>query len=188
MADLFQRITGSRNLLEKIVNFIPGFKGYMDRNARRDADKLLRETVAARLELQWSRISELQRDLIGAGEIDKVDDLEAAAIKLRTLTDRVRTAAYGFAGFFDAVKVGEPELEKLYEFDASLLDHAVKIRAAVDNVASSVGSDGLPAAIRNVTTLTQEALEAFSGRSEVILGSDQPIQPDQSNPPAAPAQ
>lgn len=177
MADLFQRITGSRNVLEKIVNVIPGFKGYMDRNARRDADKLLREAVASKLEQQWLRISELQRQLISQGGIDTVDDLEAAAIKLRTLIDRVRTASYGFAGFFDAVKVREPELEKLYQFDETLLDRAVQMAAAVDNVAASIGSDGLPASIRNVAALAQEGLDAFNSRSEVILAADSPAAP-----------
>jgi len=180
MADLFDRITGSRNLLEKIVNFVPGFKGYMDRNARRDADKLLRETIAAKLEQQWLRISELQRQLIADGGIDSVDDLEAAAIKLRTLIDRVRTAAYGYAGFFDAVKVGETELERLYQFDEALVDRAVQLASAVDNISASVGSDGFPAAVRNVATLAQEALDAFNSRSEVILGG-----PDTSATPPA---
>jgi hypothetical protein len=174
MADLFQRITDSRNWIEKIGAVIPGFKGYVDRNARRDADKLLRETVAVRFEQQWSRISELQRDLITQGSIDPVDNLEAAAVKMRTLIDRVRTASYGYAGFFDAVKVNEAELVKLYQFDASLLDRAVQLSAAVDNVASSMGSDGLPAAIRNVATLTQDALDAFQGRNELILGTNAP--------------
>jgi hypothetical protein len=171
MSDLFQKITDSRNLLEKIVAFIPGFKGYMDRNARRDADKLMRETVATRFEQQWSRISELQRQMISEGTIETVDDLEAAVVKLRTFVDQVRTAPYGYAGFFDAVKVNEPELVRLYQFDASLLDRAVQLAAAVDNVASSAGTDGLPAAIRNVATLAQDALDAFQGRSELILGS-----------------
>jgi hypothetical protein len=170
MSDLFQRITDSRNLIEKIGGAIPGFKGYVDRNSRRDADKLLRETVASRFELQWSRISGLQRDLINQGAIEKVNDLEAAAVKMRTLIDRVRTASYGYAGFFDAVKINEPELIKLYQFDASLVDRAVQMAAAVDNVASSMGSDGLPAAIRNVATLTQDALDAFQGRNEIVLG------------------
>ena len=174
MSDLFQKITDSRNLLEKIVAFIPGFKGYVDKNARRDADKLLRETVATRLEQQWSRISELQRQMIDEGTIDKIDNLEAAAIKLRTLIDQVRTASYGYAGFFDAVKVNEPELVKLYQFDASLLDRATQLTAAVDNVASSAGTEGLPAAIRNVATLAQDALDAFQKRNELILGSDAP--------------
>jgi hypothetical protein len=174
MADLFQRITDSRNLIEKIGAAIPGFKGYVDRNARRDADKLLRETVALRFEQQWSRIAELQRDLINQGSIEPVDNLEAAAVKMRTLIDRVRTASYGYAGFFDAVKVNEAELIKLYQFDASLLDRAVQLSAAVDNVASSMGSDGLPAAIRNVAALAQDALDAFQGRNELILSTGAP--------------
>lgn len=171
MADLFEKISGSRNIIEKIVHFIPGFKGYMDRNARRDADKMLRETVSIKVEQQWSRLSEIQKQLIGAGEIDKVDDVEAAAIKLRTLTDRIRTAAYGYAGFFDAVKVGEAELTKLYEFDAGLLDRAVQLSAAVDNAASSVGSDGFAAAVRNVATIAQDALDLFQQRGDAILGA-----------------
>jgi hypothetical protein len=171
MTDLFQKISGDRNILEKIVNFIPGFKGYMDRNARRDADKMLRETVSAKVEQQWSRIAELQRQLISQGGIEQVDDFEAAAIKMRTLTDRIRTAPYGYAGFFDAVKVDEAALAKLYTFDVTMLDRAAQLSAAVDNVASSMGSDGLPAAIRNVATLAQDGLDAFQQRSQVILGT-----------------
>jgi hypothetical protein len=172
--DLFQKITDSRNLLEKIGAMIPGFKGYVDRNARRDADKMLRETVATRFEQQWSRVSELQRQMIADGTIESVDTLEAAAVKLRTFIDRVRTAPYGYAGFFDAVKVNEPELVRLYQFDAALLDRAVQLASAVDNVSASFGTDGLPAAIRNVTTLAQDALDAFQLRSELILGTDAP--------------
>jgi hypothetical protein len=174
MADLFDKIAGSRNIIEKIVHFIPGFKGYMDRNARRDADKMLRETISTKVEQQWARLSEIQKQLISAGELDKVDDVEAAAIKLRTLSDRVRTAAYGYAGFFDAVKVGEQELGKLYEFDAGLLDRAVQIAAAVDNAATSVGSDGFPASVRNVATIAQDALDLFQQRGDAILSAGGP--------------
>jgi hypothetical protein len=170
MSDLFQKISDSRNLIEKIGAMIPGFKGYVDRNARRDADKLLRETVATRFEQQWSRLSQLQREMIDQGSIETVDNVEAAVVKLRTLIDRVRTASYGYAGFFDAVKVNEADLAKLYQFDASLLDRATQLAAAIDNIAASAGTDGLPAAIRNVVTLAQDGLDAFQSRSEIILG------------------
>jgi hypothetical protein len=171
MADLFQKITDSRNLIEKIGAMIPGFKGYVDRNARRDADKMLRESVAVRLEQQWSKVSDLQRQLIGQGSIELVDDLEASAIKLRTLIDRIRTASYGYAGFFDAVKIQEADLVKLYQFDAALADRATQLASAVENIAASIGGDGMPAAVRNVVTLAQDALDAWNGRNEVILGA-----------------
>jgi len=44
----------------------------------------------------------------------------------------------------------------------------------VDNVEASVGSEGLPAALRNLITVTQQCIDVFDRREEVILGSGQP--------------
>ena len=171
MTDLVSKIKGARNFFEKIVAVIPGFKAYVERSNRRDADKLLRTTVASRYEEQWSRISELQRQLVAQGQIESLDDLEASVMKLRALVDRVRHAAYGYSGFFDAVKVNEAELDKLYQYDITLLDKVAQISGAVDNVASSIGGEGLPAAVRNLTALAQESIDLFDRRGEVILAS-----------------
>jgi hypothetical protein len=98
MSDILGRIREEQDVFGKLLGKIPGFSGYFDRDQRRSADKLLRETIAARYEEQHRRISSLQRDLISQGGIAYVDDLEAAAIKLRQFIDRVRTASYGYAG------------------------------------------------------------------------------------------
>jgi hypothetical protein len=92
-------------------------------------------------------------------------------MKLRALVDRVRHAAYGYSGFFDAVKVNEAELDKLYQYDSTLLDKVAQVSSAVDNVASSIGGEGLPAAVRNLTALAQECIDLFDRRGEVILTS-----------------
>ena len=55
----------------------------------------------------------LQREFINSGDIGYVDDLEAAAIKLRTFADRVRRATRGYSGLFDAVKINEEELGRV---------------------------------------------------------------------------
>ncbi len=169
MMDPLGKITEGKDLLGKIRNFLAGFVGYVERENRREADKLLRETIARRYEEQWDRISEVQRQLMSEGLLEFVDDLEAAAVKLRAFIDRVKWASYGYAGFFDAVRINADELEKIYAFDLALLENASKIGGAVDNVAASMGSDGLPAAIRNLTSLSQEAIDTFNRRSEVIL-------------------
>ena len=41
--------------------------------------------------------------------------------RLQTLIDKVKTAAQGYAGFFDAVKVKEDELDTLYELDNNMM-------------------------------------------------------------------
>jgi hypothetical protein len=99
-----------------------------------------------------------------------VDDLEASAIKLRTFADRTRTATRGYSGLFDAVNINEAELTQLYEYDASMLDLVDEIGHAIDNVESSVGTDGLPAAIRHLETKSEDCIQAFDSRETVILG------------------
>jgi len=107
--------------------------------------------------------------LIADGKLELVDDLEAANIKLRAFVDRARHASYGYSGFFDAVRVNQAELTKIYEYDATLLENVKKISDAVDNLNASLGTDGLPAAIRNLVSLSQEVVDAYNRREEVIL-------------------
>ena len=42
---------GGQNVLERLMNALPGFKGYREKELRRDADRLQREHLAARLDL-----------------------------------------------------------------------------------------------------------------------------------------
>jgi len=169
MDDILQRVTGEHDFFKNILEKIPGFKGYVEREDRRAADKLLRENVADEFERLWGSISALQREVISNGELDKVDELEAASLKLRQFIDRVRTASYGYAGFFDVVKVNTEELDQVYQYDVQLLDLSAQVSSAIDNVEASFGTDGLPAAIRHLVTLSQDSVDAFDRRDQVIV-------------------
>src|SRR5574338_237207 len=162
MSDFFQKVASQTDPFKKLVGAIPGFKGYVERQNRRDADKLLRDTVARRFEEQWKRASNLQTDLVSSGMIEYVDDLERATIKLRTFIDKISTAPRGYSGLFDAVKINEAELEALYQFDAAFFDLGDQITSAVDNVEASLGDrEALPAAIRNLTSLSRLSVDTY---------------------------
>ena len=81
MSNPLGKITAGEDLLGKIRNFLSGFVGYVKRENRREADKSLRSTIASRWEEQWGRISQIQREMVSAGQLEFVDDLEAAAIR-----------------------------------------------------------------------------------------------------------
>lgn len=169
MADLFQKITDSKGLLEKIVGFIPGFKGYMEKESRREADKLLRDLIATRYGEQLSRLEMLQTQLISSGGLEYVDDMQDAVTRLQRFIDMVKTAARGYSGFFDAVKVKEAELAKLYAFDNALLDNAKQIAEAVNVVETAVNNnEGIPASIRKLSSQVAECNTTFERRSEVL--------------------
>ena len=166
---IYQKVTDSMDIFKKLASKIPGFKGYVERQNRRDSDKLIRDTLFRRFRELEGRVSDLQVEFINQGEIEQTDDLEKAALRLRTFADKVRTAPRGYAGLFDAIKVNEPELAKLYEFDASLLDKVDEVARAIENIQESVGTEGLPAAIRNLQTLTKECVKIYEHRQEVVV-------------------
>jgi hypothetical protein len=105
---------------------------------------------------------------VSSGHLDVLDDIEIGAIKLRQFIDRVKTAAYGYAGLFDAVKIKEEELEKVYQYDLTLLEMADEVSSAIDNLEVSIGTDGFPASIRNLNQKAQHSLDAFNQRAELL--------------------
>lgn len=170
MSDIFDNVAEDRDPIKKLLSKIPGFKGYIERGDRRMSDKLLREAIANEYEAHYQRLSGLQRELISQGGLALVGDLENAAIKLRQFIDRVRTASYGYAGLFDAIKIKEEELAKIYQYDSALLEKGAAVSAAIDNVETSIGTDGLPASIRHLVTVSQDCVDLFNKRSEALKG------------------
>jgi hypothetical protein len=171
MSEFFEKVKSQTDPFKKLLSYIPGFSGYVERQTRRDADKVLRENVARRFEEQWSRVSNLQSELVSSGMIKYVDDLEKAALQLRTFIDKISTAARGYSGLFDAVKINEKELEAIYQFDLAFFQLADQVKSGVDNLEQSLADEtALPAAIRNLTSLARLAVDTFDRRSEVVTG------------------
>ena len=171
MTDMYQNVSDQMDPLTKLVSLVPGFNGYVKRENRRAADKLIRDAVANRYEELWKRLSNVQSELVSAGKLEYVDDIEKAAIQLRTFIDKIRTAPRGYAGVFDAVKINEAELEKLYNFDLAFFNLASEIGRGIEHVEASAGDEGaLPAAIRNLTALARQTVETYNHRHETITG------------------
>ncbi len=170
IGDLTERIGASRNKVEQLISQVPGFKGYKQKETRRDADKLLRSHVARKYEALLSRINALQRDLSDAGELRLVLQLDRATVKLQMLADRIKTASYGYAGVFDAIKVNEEILDALYTFDLAMLDGVDRLGEALDAVAKANGdSSALAAETQSLLALLGELNATFSKRQDVIL-------------------
>jgi hypothetical protein len=170
MSDILGKVSEQKDFFTKILAKIPGFKGYIERGDRRMSDKLLREKIADEFDTLNQRVSGLQRELVDQGELSAVGGLENAAIKLRQFTDRIRTASYGYAGVFDAIKIKEEELDQVYQYDFALLELSDSVKSAIDNVETSICEDGLDAAIRHLTTISQQCVDAFNKRTEVMKG------------------
>jgi hypothetical protein len=165
-----EKVTEALGGLEQLVAKVPGYKGYKEKEMRREADKLLREHLARQFEEQRRRIPDLQKQLISSGQIGFLDDLESGAMKLQFLIDRLKTASYGYAGFFDAIKVKEEQLDALYEFDNALMDEVPKVADGINKVSGTiVAQEGVAEAIADLVSTIQGVNDAFTKRQDVIL-------------------
>lgn len=172
MTDLYEQISADRGTIESFLGKIPGYKGYKEKEMRREADKLLRDALVRRLEEQWRRLPDVQKMLLSGGQIQWLDDIEGATIKLQTLIDLIKTASYGYAGFFDAVRVKEDELDQLYQFDLALDANVGEITEAIDALATAAMSkEGIGEAIMAFGQVTKRGNETFNKRVDVIKGT-----------------
>lgn len=169
MDDLYAKIVRERGSVERLMARIPGFRGYMEMNARRQADRLLRDHVTALLKAQLNRLAEAEKLLLETGGLSYMSQTRSAKTKFQTYIDRIATDVPGYSGFFDAVKIGEDDLAVVYAFDEALLDYVDKFTLAIDALNNAaLSGEGVSEAIRALDTLTVEANQAYTLRDNVL--------------------
>ena len=172
-SDLLGQIQGDQNWLERLGRKIPGFKGYLEMRDRREADQLVRGTISAQLEearLQFSHIhQELSSDIIKA--IDHAEAMGRVDNDLMGLISKIKDAPQGYSGFFDATKIREEDLDRIYQFDESMSGQADLIAANVAALAKAVYDDGdIKTAGRDLDKAVKNANATFATRAEVVAG------------------
>ncbi len=169
---LLDKIKGNMFGLERgISDILPGYKGYKQKELRREADKLLRDTIASRMRTVKTHLDGLQQDLIGVGKFDLLDETGSAATQIQTFIDRVRTASYGYSGLFDAVRIKEDDLDRVYQFDAALLDYVDRIEAAIARAREELTGENTRSMILIIRDLAREANTVFDERREVLAAA-----------------
>ncbi len=157
--------------IEGLLSKLPGIKGYREKELRRDADKQLRDTLARELAERRTKITALQSDLLAAGGLLWMDDLEKAVGRLQLLIDRIKTAAYGYAGFFDAQRVKENELDKLAQFDQALFEDLPRLDTAIESLGKAVeANEGIKEAATAIGNILARMNETFGKRLDVVRG------------------
>lgn len=156
----YEQAKGSRNVLERLGEKIPGFRGFQDRELRRDVDKLQREHLAAELGRLKGIVRDKARSYTDAGQIGALNGFDRLDRQLDGLSQAVRFADYGASGIFDAVKIGEPELQRLYEFDLSVLEDLAALEGDLAAVPAPAAGDAATDAVNKA----QQRLGALSDK------------------------
>jgi len=142
-----------------------------DLDGARDAqDRTGLDRRADRLEEQLARVNEVQYQLTSQGRLDVTLLLERASTKLQLLIDRIKTASYGYAGFFDAIKVDEDALDKLYRFDERMLDASDELEITVGRLVEAIqGEEPIIEQANGLIRQLENLNDTYSKRQDVLL-------------------
>ena len=118
MADLNRVIREQRSALEGLVRHVPGFRGYFDRENRREADRLIRDFGVTRLERLCSELNHATKQ----APLPQMDTYQQTINQAEKLRNALRHADQGYSGFFAEIKWDDEDaLQAVYCLDLELV-------------------------------------------------------------------
>jgi hypothetical protein len=178
MSDAFEQAKGQRNLLERLGAKIPGYRGFQDRELRRDVDKQQREHLAAEIGRLKTALANRARDYTDAGQLAALGAFGRLDRQLDGLQQAIRFSDYGASGLFDPVKIDESALESLYAFDLTVVDDVGAVEQAIAAVPAPAAGDSGPA-LDKLRDLVRALDDKWRQRKQVISQAVQAVQPVQ---------
>ena len=162
------RHADSRGIVESILRKIPGFRGYLEKEYRRESDQLARNWLTNQIGKCKASLDHQQRSWLDAGKIDVLDDCERVRTRLDTLSSRVQGAMRGYSGVFDFVRVDEDLLDDVYDLDMSMIGYVESLEAAIHQLAK--GDESSEEALSRVRSQVEDVHREFDKRSELLEG------------------
>jgi len=161
--------------LANLAHFIPGFAGYKSAEDRRISDKELRAVIGERLNNLKGRLDGVSAESSRSGSLDGLALIDESGRRLEKLIDRMRFADYGYAAVFDRIQLGDPELARLYAYDAALMGDVGAFDDAIAGVEQSAGDAArLRAALAKLDAVTAEFDRRFEARKHLFDGLPSP--------------
>lgn len=171
-SELYHEIVSQRGSFERLIARLPGFKGYHEKNARREADDLLRAHLATELQALVDRFARIERRILDNSGIAFMSRTREIRTKMQAYVDRVKSEMPGYSGMWATIKVTEDDLDRLYAFDEAQFRYEMKLDTEITKLEDLVkggGNEDFTDQLYAIQDATQEAIDAFKLREDVIL-------------------
>jgi hypothetical protein len=175
MPDLRQRVEEDRGILKKIQSVIPGYAGYRRREDIRAADDLLRIQLSERLGRARTEVEKSRKALVDAMLTEQLDRLGQLINKFKAVEGEVRHAEGGYTGFSAQIRIEEPELDQLYEFDYNMINYLLNIEQGILPLRGAVDAENgaaIKTEIGNLRTRLEDFETTWKARIKRITGTE----------------
>jgi hypothetical protein len=175
MPDIRQRVQEEQGVLKKIQMFVPGFRGYRQREDLRDADRMLRDQLAKKLSLQRKQVEGARRLVEKSFDSKELELMGGVISGYKKVEGLVSHSSPGYSGISADIQFKQDEISRLYDYDASMIDGLSSMQQAIDQMkAALTAKDGMLAQgeIDQLRALLDNFEEQFKRRINIIQGTE----------------
>ncbi len=162
--------------VERLLNRVPGYTGYRQKESMRDDDRRLRQEIARELTQAIDRLTSVSSRLAADRKFDQISNIENTIGRVRHLESRVRTATYGYGGLFSDRSVDEFALQQLKQFDVAFQQGVDELTSQIFDATSGDSAD--PAAYQQIEQTIGDLNRLFDTRGDVIETATPTKDPD----------
>ncbi|MBS7654867.1 MAG: hypothetical protein QXK89_06610 [Candidatus Bathyarchaeia archaeon] len=168
-----ENVRDEMGLLERLVSYIPGYRGYKEKEIRRESDRLVRMEAANRLK---AAKNVLRRRLANPSLIQSFSGEDSWMVdtlisRLDRVIQRIDRAVAGYAGMFDSIRVREDKLDAVIQHDLSLIEKADSLKARVEVlVKMKPGGDEWRKEMEDLIARVEEIDALIDKRTEIFRG------------------
>jgi archaellum component FlaC len=167
--DLLRKAKEEMRLSERILSVIPGFKGYKEKEVRRESDRLIRNHLYRRLKESEDDLKKVFQRLSDERLYGPMENMDRLVMEFDRVKARIDHASYGYSGFFDILKIEENDLDEMLSFDSSLVDEVEALSKEIKAL-KEVKPEEVNSSLESIKSSLSKIEEAFNERNEKILG------------------
>ena len=119
-------------LFQVIKRLIPGFQGYHEKENIIDSDILLRYNIALELEKFAGALEVIRGNLFLEGKLPAEGHIESTVLRLKMMASSFRDRKYNDKTREKMEAMPETDIERLYEYDLSILDHTEGLNTPIE--------------------------------------------------------
>jgi hypothetical protein len=172
MSDLhgkLEQIKSKENFLEKIKRWIPGYDGYVNRDNSRELDTILRNQLATKLEDNKTKIKNTVSNLSKNKKLFESQDIDKLDKKNENVIAKLKSAARGYSGAFDVVKIKEEKLTQIYEYDALMIGDVEALDGLFSELENnSAANTDIKETTGKISSMLDDMLRKFDARETLL--------------------
>jgi hypothetical protein len=155
--------------------FIPGFRGYRQREDLRDADRMLRDQLAKKLGAQRKQVEDARSLIVKSYNSKELELMGGVISQYKKVEGLVSHSSPGYSGISADIQFKQDEISRLYDYDASMIDSLGNMQQGIDAMIPALMAQDSPKAqqaVLQVRSYINSFEDQFKRRLNIIQGTE----------------